>query len=169
MEVGYQRFHDMPLLSVGSENHQILPRNRDIVDLNSSWSSFQRLQKIEFVKQKRQKSLGEGGGFSIPVRKSIKELSETPCYYLEFGPMYGTPQSTQSQALDIFQTSPQNCMKILFSCFFFTYSSYSLCISFRKIKFQLLGSFSVEHRVPKVGCFSKFSKYVFFLLLYYLL
>ena len=36
--------------------------------------------------KKLDKFLGGGGLSPPPVRKLKKELSETPCYYLEFGP-----------------------------------------------------------------------------------
>ena len=45
---------------------------------------------------------------------------------------------------------------------FFTYSSFSLCISFRKTEFQLLGAFSGVHHMTEVGCFFKIVKIHFF-------
>ena len=39
---------------------------------------------------------------------------------------------------------------MLLSCFSLSYSSYSLCVSLRKIKFKLLGAFLDAHGTPKI-------------------
>ena len=67
--ISFTIFFDCKMIFFEHLNHQKKPG----CSLTLSSSAFEKGRKVR------------GGALSAPVRKSIKELTETPCCYLEFG------------------------------------------------------------------------------------